>query len=271
MPELPEVEIIRRGLETYLAGQRIEKVVIRNPNLRWKIPANLNRLLAGVTVRGVTRRGKYLLLDCGRGTLILHLGMSGSLRFLPLSTPTQKHDHFDLVLGNGQVMRLRDPRRFGSVLWQPGEALAHPLLAGLGPEPLSKAFSASWLYQQTRNRSAAIKQVLMDSHVIAGIGNIYANEALFRAGINPKTAANRIGVTRYEKLVKALRETLKLAIKAGGSTLRDFVNSDGRPGIFQMQYLVYGRTGAPCPKCGKPIRQLRQGQRASFYCPKCQR
>lgn len=271
MPELPEVEVTRRGIEPHLVGKVISGVAVRNPRLRWKIPADLGLDVQGATIRGVARRGKYLLLDCGRGTLILHLGMSGSLRLLPASTPAAQHDHFDLLLGSGEALRLRDPRRFGAVLWTRGEALSHPLLADLGPEPLDPGFGGEWLYRETRRRRAAIKQVLMDSRVVAGVGNIYANEALFHAGIRPSASARRISLTRYEKLAAALAKTLKLAISAGGSSLRDFVDSEGNPGYFQQHYFVYDRAGRPCRVCGTPIQAIRQGSRASFYCPRCQK
>jgi formamidopyrimidine-DNA glycosylase len=270
MPELPEVEITRRGLEPQLAGQRIVSVAIRNADLRHPIPGDLGRILPGQTIRGVSRRGKYLLIECSRGWLILHLGMSGSLRVLPAATPPGKHDHFDLLLGNGRCVRLRDPRRFGAVLWTESDALRHPLLARLGIEPLGPDFSGEWLYERTRRRDAGIKQTLMNGHLVTGIGNIYANEALFRAGINPKIPAGRLGPRRCAKLAESVRETLLAAIAAGGSSLRDFVDSAGNPGYFQQQYLVYGRAGQPCMRCGTPIRQLRQGQRSTFYCPHCQ-
>ena len=271
MPELPEVEVTRRGIAPHLTGRRIAGVTVRNPNLRWPVPHHLGRTLAGLEIHQVTRRAKYLLLDCGEGTLILHLGMSGSLRLLPASTPPQKHDHFDLKLDDGTLLRLTDPRRFGAILWASGDVLRHPLLAQLGPEPLTAAFDGNVLHARTRGRSASIKEVLMNSHIVVGVGNIYASEALFRAGINPKIAAGRIGISRCEKLVQAVKETLKLAIKAGGSSLRDYVNSDGNPGYFQQQYWVYDRTGQPCRKCGTLIRQIKQGQRSSFYCPHCQK
>ncbi|MGH8750263.1 MAG: bifunctional DNA-formamidopyrimidine glycosylase/DNA-(apurinic or apyrimidinic site) lyase [Burkholderiales bacterium] len=270
MPELPEVEITRRGLQPHVSGRRIAAITIRNPNLRWKVPAHLPRLLKGLVINRINRRGKYLLLDCGSGTLILHLGMSGSLRVLTQSTPLRKHDHFDLELDNGELVRLHDPRRFGAVLWTERNPLQHPLLKDLGPEPLARNFNAGWCYRQTRGRRAAIKNTLMDSHLVAGVGNIYANEALFRARINPRTCASRIGLARYEKLVQAVRRTLTLAIQAGGSSLRDFAHCDGELGCFQMRYRVYGRDGKPCSVCGTPIKLLRQGQRSSFYCPRCQ-
>ena len=275
MPELPEVETTRRGIAPHLLGQSIANVIIRNPSLRWPIPGNLPELLVGLTIQAVTRRAKYLLLDCGVGTLILHLGMSGSLRILPyrLMQPIelpQKHDHFDLILSDQTVLRLRDPRRFGAVLWHTGDILQHPLLMNLGPEPLTADFNAQQLFEKTRECRASIKQMLMNSHVVVGIGNIYANEALFLAGINPKIAAGRIGMARYEKLVQAVKQILQLAIEAGGSSLRDFVNSDGNPGYFQQQSWVYGRGGEGCKKCDHEIKKIRQSQRSSFYCPRCQ-
>ncbi len=271
MPELPEVEVIRRGIVSHLEGHRIVGATIRNPNLRWPVPYDLGNTLCGLEISKVMRRGKYLLFDCGKGTLILHLGMSGSLRLLSATSPPQKHDHVDLVLDNEMILRLRDPRRFGAILWASGDVMHHPLLAQLGPEPLAPAFNGNLIYQKTRGRSASIKEVLMNSRIVVGIGNIYASEALFLAGINPMTAAGRIGLSRYEKLVQAIKKTLNLAIEAGGSSLRDFVNSDGKPGYFQQQYWVYRRTGQPCRKCGAPITQIRQGQRSSFYCPRCQK
>ena len=271
MPELPEVEVTRRGLARHLTGQTIAKVVIRNAKLRWPIPENLPKLLHGKTIRALRRRAKYLLVEFDHGTLILHLGMSGSLCILPAKMPAEKHDHLDLVLGNGMLMRLRDPRRFGAVLWHSSDVSAHPLLAALGPEPLQPEFDAAHLYRATRNKTAAIKPVIMDNRVVVGVGNIYANEALFRAGIRPQLAAGKLSRERCARLVEAIRATLTEAIEKGGSTLRNFVDSDGKPGYFQQHYRVYGRGGEPCRACGTPIKQLRQGQRSSFYCPKCQR
>lgn len=271
MPELPEVEITLRGLAAHLTGQTIAKVVIRQAGLRWPIPKNLPKLLHGKTIRALRRRAKYLLVEFDHGTLILHLGMSGSLRILPANTAPEKHDHFDLILANGKLMRLRDSRRFGAVLWHSGDVTAHPLLAKLGPEPLGEEFDARYLYQATRGRSVSIKQCIMDSHVVAGVGNIYANEALFRAGIRPQLAAGKLSLPRCARLVEEIRATLSEAIQHGGSTLRNFVSSDGKPGYFQLHCRVYGRVGEPCRICGAFIRKLRHGQRSSFYCPKCQR
>jgi formamidopyrimidine-DNA glycosylase len=268
VPELPEVETTRRGLEPHVTGAVIRDVVIRNRNLRWPIP---DLPVQGRTIKSLTRRAKYLLMDCGNGTLILHLGMSGSLRILPHDAPIKLHDHFDLILGNGKLMRLRDPRRFGAVLWHEGDINAHPLLAALGPEPLQENFDARYLYQTTRGRKISIKQAIMDNHIVVGVGNIYANESLFRSGIKPRLQAGKLSMPRCEKLVAEIRATLSESIEKGGSTLRDFVNTAGLPGYFQQNYWVYGRAGEPCRKCGAPIKQIKQGQRSSFYCGSCQR
>ncbi len=270
MPELPEVETTLRGLAPHLVGQCVSDVVIRHPQLRWPIPMNLPKLLRGQTIHSISRRAKYLLIVCDSGTLILHLGMSGSLRILPAKTAPGKHDHFDLLLASGHLMRLRDPRRFGAVLWHEGDPAQHPLLAHLGVEPLEKEFDAAYLHCATRKRRAAIKLVIMDSHVVVGVGNIYANEALFRADIRPQLAANRLSLARCVRLAQAICEILGEAIRLGGSSLRDYVGSNGSPGYFQQHYWVYGRAGEPCRACGTPIKQIRQGQRSSFYCPYCQ-
>lgn len=276
MPELPEVEVCRRGIEPELLGRVIEGVVIRAPKLRHVIPPELLELLPGSRIVAVRRRGKYLLLDCAgqdvQGSLIIHLGMSGNLRFVPCGLPPEKHDHFELVLA-GQILRFADPRRFGVVLWQAGPpeaAGAHPLLAGQGIEPLSDAFTVDWLYAANARRSGPIKPVLMDSHLVVGIGNIYASESLFRAGISPLRAANRISRARYELLVPAIRETLSAAIAAGGSSIRDYVHSDGGAGCFQIQAAVYDRAGQPCLRCGGVVKQVRQAGRSTYYCPSCQ-
>ena len=271
MPELPEVETTRRGLEPLLVGRRILAAIVRNRALRQPITRGLPQRIAGTTVRSLTRRGKYLLLDCGAGTLIVHLGMSGRLWVVKDGAPPTTHDHFDLVLDNGTVVRLRDPRRFGLVLWRAGDPLAHALLASIGPEPLSAGFDGAALHAATRNRATAIKHVLMDSHVVAGVGNIYANEALFRAGIDPRTPAGKLSLERCVTLVQRIRETLELAINAGGSSLRDYVGSDGMAGNYQSQFLVYDRAGEPCPSCDAAVKGIRQGQRSTYYCPKCQK
>ena len=273
MPELPEIEVTRRGVAPYLEGRVVTAVTLRHSGLRWPFPADLQKRLCGFTIRATGRRGKYLLIQFDHGTLIVHLGMSGHLRILPVATLPQKHDHFDLVVGD-QLMRLTDPRRFGAVLWheqQDGAVDNHILLRGLGVEPLEDAFSAQVLYRNTRNRAAAIKQVLLAGDIVVGVGNIYASETLFKAGISPKTPARRIGLARYEKLAAAIRETLAAAIEQGGSTLRDFINTDGKSGYFQQSYFVYDRAGEPCRVCDTPVRQITQGQRSTFYCPNCQK
>jgi formamidopyrimidine-DNA glycosylase len=270
MPELPEVEITRRGIEPMLAGQTLTGAIVRHRRLRWPVPRGLDAALRGQRVRAVRRRGKYLIVECEQGSLILHLGMSGSLRVLAASQPPGPYDHFDLCIGE-KVLRLRDPRRFGAVIWCPGEADSHPLLAGLGIEPLGEAFDGDALHRATRGRRVSIKQLLMDARLIAGVGNIYASESLFRAGIRPTTQAGRLSRARCARLAAALRDTLNDALAAGGSTLRDFVNADGAPGYFQNRYFVYDRAGEPCRNCGHPVRSLVQGQRTTYYCAVCQR
>jgi len=269
MPELPEVEVTRRGIARAIAGQRISSIAVREPRLRWPVPEAV-RGLAGLTVRAVGRRAKYLLLDCGDGELIVHLGMSGSLRVLPADTAPGKHDHVDLVFGT-RLLRLHDPRRFGAVLWRPANDASHPLLAHLGIEPLSRALSGPTLHALTRAHRAAIKQFLMDSRRIVGIGNIYASEALHRARIDPRTPARRLSPERCARLARAVKDTLRAAIRAGGSSLRDFVGADGGYGCFQLRTRVYDREGQPCRRCGAAVRRIVQGQRSSYYCPACQR
>lgn len=274
MPELPEVEVTRRGIAPVLTGQRVWDVVARTPALRYPLPENLHRMLSGRCLASVSRRGKYLLLDFGNGHLMIHLGMSGSLRLVPASLPAEKHDHFDLVFsvkGKALALRLRDPRRFGAILWLEGDPLGHPLLSVLGIEPLTEEFDAAWLRSELAGLSAAIKPTLMDGHRVVGIGNIYASESLFRAGIDPRAAAGRISLKRLQRLVPVIKTTLAAAIDAGGSSLRDFIRSDGSSGYFQQQYFVYGRSGEPCHVCGSAIRELRQGQRSTFFCLRCQR
>ena len=270
MPELPEVEVTRRGIEPHLTGRVITGAVVRNAGLRWPVPRGLAKTLRGLRIEAVKRRAKYLLLDCGTGHLILHLGMSGSLRITGAKEQPSRHDHFDLELGD-TVLRLRDPRRFGAVLWERGPVERHRLLRDLGPEPLEKQFGGAQLFAATRGRAAAIKPVLMDSHLVVGVGNIYASESLFLARINPKTAARRLGRGRCDRLAEAVRSVLNQAIRAGGSSLRDYVQSDGSFGCFQVECAVYGRAGEPCRSCGGPIRQIAQGQRSTYYCPHCQR
>jgi formamidopyrimidine-DNA glycosylase len=269
VPELPEVEVTRRGIAPQIAGRRISAVRVREPRMRWRVPAAVRRL-AGRTVRGVARRAKYLLLDCGDGYLILHLGMSGSLRVLPAQVAPEKHDHFDLVLGD-RMLRLRDPRRFGAVLWAPADVATHPLLRHLGVEPLSRTFDGRRLHSLTRARRTAIKPFLMDSRRVVGVGNIYASECLYRARIDPRTPAGRLTPAQCARLARAIKDTLRAAIRAGGSSLRDFVGSDGVHGCFQQRYRVYEREGEPCRECGTRVRRVVQGQRSTYYCPSCQR
>ena len=274
MPELPEVETTRRGIAPHITGQTISSVIIRQPKLRWPIPKMLKTTLVGAKVVSVSRRGKYLLLTIKdsdtQGTVLMHLGMSGSLSITPASTPPSKHDHIDIVFGNNQCLRLRDPRRFGSVLWTSRDPLKHKLLKELGPEPLSDEFNVDYLFSKSRKRKQAIKQLIMDSHIVVGVGNIYANEALFSSGIRPGTAAGRISRSRMVDLVDAIKGILKTAIDQGGTTLRDFTDSDGRPGYFKQELKVYGREGLSCTQCGSTIKLSRQGQRSTFYCPRCQ-
>jgi len=269
VPELPEVEITRRGIEPFVLGRTITGVTVRNPRLRWRVPRDIAQRLVGRQVRRVLRRGKYLLFECDGGSLILHLGMSGSLRVIDPGDPPHKHDHVDLLFGD-KALRLRDPRRFGTFLWTEGDAKRHRLLETLGVEPLGEEFSADYLYRATRRRNIAIKQLLMNAHVVVGIGNIYANESLFRSGIRPGRRAGRLSLAQCGRLVAAVRETLTAALAAGGSSLRDFVHSDGASGYFQQQYYVYDRARLPCRICGTRIRASRLGQRSSFYCAKCQ-
>ena len=274
MPELPEVEVCRRGVQPGVEGRMLLGAVVRAPRLRLPVPEGLDRILAGQRVGAVRRRGKYLLFDCRGatfdGTLVIHLGMSGSLRFVPPGTPAGRHDHVDLLFAD-HVLRFSDPRRFGVVLWQPAGAAEHPLLAVLGVEPLDEVFTGDWLYAALRRRAAPVKPVLMDSHLVVGIGNIYASESLFRAGISPLRAASRISAGRCQRLAGAVRETLSDAIAAGGSSIRDYVHSDGGAGCFQVDCAVYDRAGQPCRRCGGVVRQVRQAGRSTYWCAGCQR
>ncbi len=270
MPELPEVETTRRGIAPHLVGRRITGATLRRPDLRWPIPAAIREELPGQRVAGVTRRAKYLLVEAESGSAILHLGMSGCLRVLPAGTPVAAHDHVDLAIEGGTILRFNDPRRFGALLWQPRGAL-HPLLADLGPEPLSDEFDGGHLFRLSRGRSGAVKTFLMDQSIVVGVGNIYAAEALFRAGIDPRRAAGRVSRERYDRLAEAVQAILGYAIERGGTTLRDFLAPDGAPGYFEQELLAYGREGLPCTACGAAMRGLRLGQRATAYCPRCQR
>lgn len=268
MPELPEVETTRRGIEPYIKGQTIEVVIVRQPALRWPVPDDIH-LLEGSAVEEIKRRGKYLLIRTAAGSALLHLGMSGSLRVCSPLTPVEKHDHVDFVFANARCLRLRDPRRFGAVLFT-ADPQRHALLEHLGPEPLSEAFHADHLHALSRGKRCSVKALIMDSGNVVGVGNIYASESLYLAGINPKTQAGRISLQRYQKLVMAIKQVLRSAIEQGGTTLRDFVSAEGQSGYFQIMLQVYGRAGQPCKACGKAIRQIVQNQRSSYYCPHCQ-
>ena len=274
MPELPEVETVLRGLAPHLVGKRLLGAQVREPRLRWPVSPNIDQQIRDCRIQSMERRGKYLIFHLVQGKtehgLIAHLGMSGSLRLCPADLPPEKHDHLDLLLENGVCLRLRDPRRFSAMVWCDAPA-DHPLLAKLGVEPLSEDFNGALLYALCRHRKTAIKTLLMDAHKVVGIGNIYANEALFHAGIHPRLAAGRLSRPRCDRLVAAIKETLRKAIAAGGSSLRDFVDGHGQPGYFQQTYYVYGRTGEPCLICGTPIRQMTQGGRSTFFCPGCQK
>ncbi|TLX22788.1 bifunctional DNA-formamidopyrimidine glycosylase/DNA-(apurinic or apyrimidinic site) lyase [Thermomonas fusca] len=275
MPELPEVETTRRGLLPHVVGQRVAHVRLRRPDLRWPIPREVEELLPEQRIEAIRRRAKYLLLDTAAGSALLHLGMSGSLRVLPEDTPVRAHDHVDIALDNGRVLRFNDPRRFGCLLWQmPGET--HPLLAGLGPEPLpddvdGAAFDGDYLFELSRGRRAPVKTFLMDQSVVVGVGNIYAAEALFSAGISPLRAAGKVSRERYAALADAVRGILAHAIARGGTTLRDFISPDGAPGYFEQELLAYGRGGQPCPRCGRALKQASIGQRATVWCGHCQK
>lgn len=271
MPELPEVETTRRGIAPHVDGRSLAGAVVREARLRWPVPTADLQALAGIRVERVERRAKYLLLRTGRGTVLIHLGMSGSLRVVPADTPPAPHDHLDLLLAGGMCLRLRDPRRFGSVHWLTCPPDEHPLLAGLGPEPLEPAFDGDHLYRQARGRRRAVKEFLMDGRIVVGVGNIYASEALFEAGIDPRRAAGRISRQRYRRLAEAVTRVLREAIEQGGTTLRDFADADGAAGYFRVALAAYGREGLPCARCGEPLRSLRQNQRITVYCPRCQR
>ena len=271
MPELPEVETSRRGIEPHLLGHKITEVAIRQHKLRWPIPSNLPELTQGKKIREVCRRAKYIYLKLDNGNIIIHLGMSGSLRICNKNTPAEKHDHIDISVTGGKILRLRDPRKFGCVLWQAEDIKNHKLIKPLGPEPLGEQFDAHYLHKKAQKRQCSIKAFIMNSHIVVGVGNIYASESLFRAGINPKCKAGKISLRRMQALVEAIRLTLELAIAEGGTTLRDFTGISGQPGYFAQQLLVYGRAGEPCTACGQSIKQITQQARSTFYCAKCQR
>jgi formamidopyrimidine-DNA glycosylase len=271
MPELPEVETTLRGIVPHLQGARIAGLTVREPRLRYPVEEGLAARLTGQRILGLRRRGKYLLLELETGTLLIHLGMSGSLRVLPADALPRPHDHLDLLLAGGRCLRLHDPRRFGSVLWTGAPPQEHPLLRHLGPEPLGPDFHGEHLYHLARARRVAVKAFLMDAEVVVGVGNIYANESLFAAGIHPARPCSRVGLERYRRLAECVRQILEGAIAMGGTTLRDYVRDDGGPGYFALSLAVYGRTGEACKRCASVIRQRRIGQRSSFYCPQCQR
>lgn len=271
MPELPEVETTRRGLARHARGRRIRTLKVYQRRLRWPVAADLPRRLAGQRIVALGRRAKYLLLELESGTLLLHLGMSGSLRVLPADAPRLPHDHFDLVLDSGATLRLNDPRRFGSLLYTAGDPLAHPLLAHLAPEPFDRRFDAEYLWRVTRRRRVAVKQLLMNSRLVVGVGNIYASEALFRARIRPRRTAHSLSRAEAARLTRAVRAVLRQAIRAGGTTLRDYLRTDGSPGYFRQRLYVYERAGRPCRRCGTLVRAITQGQRSTYYCPSCQK
>jgi len=270
LPELPEVETTRRGLAPHVRRRRIAQLLVYEPRLRWRIARDLPARIAGQRITSIGRRGKYLLLGLESGTLLLHLGMSGNLRVVPADTPRVKHDHFDLVLDSGRALRFNDPRRFGSLLYAANPD-THPLLAALGPEPLAEEFDADYLYRSTRRRRVAIKQLLMNSRIVVGVGNIYASEALFRARIRPQRRASSLSLAEAGRLVRAVRAVLRQAIRSGGTTLRDYLGADGAPGYFRQRLYVYERRGQPCRRCRTPIRALTQGQRSTYYCASCQK
>ena len=270
MPELPEVETTRRGIAPYCEGETITRVTVRNGSLRWPVPADLAERLEGQRIENVDRRAKYLFLNTMQGTVIVHLGMSGSLRIITDNTPPLTHDHIDLALQSGVILRFNDPRRFGCWLWA-DSAEEHPLISHLGPEPLAPEFNGAHLFRLSRGKNTPVKSFIMDNQVVVGAGNIYANEALFKSDIHPRRKAGRISLDRYHRLAEAIRETLSAAILMGGTTLRDFVNSDGKPGYFAQSLLVYGRGGQPCKECGAPLKEIRMNNRSTVYCPRCQR
>ena len=271
MPELPEVETTRSGIAPLITGCQVAELVLRAEKLRWPLDRQLCCELPGQQVEAVERRAKYLLLRCSQGTLILHLGMSGSLRVIDAGTTETKHDHVDLIFTNGSCLRFNDPRKFGALLWCAGDPAAHSLLAGLGPEPLAKEFDGDYLWQAARKRKIAVKPFIMDQKLVVGVGNIYASEALFRAGIRPTLAAGKVSRARYHKLVAAIQEILAEAIQAGGTTIADFQGADGKPGYFKQQLQVYGREGEPCQMCARAISCVRLGQRSTYFCSNCQR
>ncbi len=271
MPELPEVETTRRGISPHVERQRVDHVIVRDHRLRWPVSENLAGILKGQQILSIVRRAKYLLFRCETGHLLIHLGMSGSLRIVEAGSPAGKHDHVDVALSSGRSLRFTDPRRFGAVLWLDGEPEAHPLLCHLGPEPLDGEFDGAYLYRRSRQRRTAVKTFLMDNRIVVGVGNIYANEVLFLSGIRPDRAAGNISRKRYDRLAENVISVLQRAIEQGGTTLRDFVGGDGKPGYFRQQLNVYGRAGEPCTHCGNQLKEIRLGQRSTVFCHRCQR
>ena len=271
MPELPEVETIRKGIAPFVTGETVNDIIVRERRLRWPVSAQLRRKLIGKTIRSITRRAKYIIFHTDDGCMLIHLGMSGSLRIITGNRTPEKHDHVDIEFASGISLRFRDPRRFGSILWTNGDPMQHKLLNHLGQEPLDNDFDGNYLFMKSRKRTQSVKSFLMDSRIVTGVGNIYANEALFAAGIRPRLRAGNISMARYEKLASAIRLVLQQALARGGTTLRDFVNSDGEPGYFRPNLKVYDRARKPCVRCKSTIKMLRTGQRSTFYCPTCQR
>ncbi|MCP4413575.1 MAG: bifunctional DNA-formamidopyrimidine glycosylase/DNA-(apurinic or apyrimidinic site) lyase [Gammaproteobacteria bacterium] len=270
MPELPEVETTRKGIYPHIYQQRVVSVIIRRRDLRWPIPDNMHLLLQGNLLLDIKRRGKYLLMEFESGTALLHLGMSGSIRILGSETIPEKHDHVELHFTNGKLLRFNDPRRFGAFLWAGKEPLKHKLLANLGVEPFDPAFNAKFIYQAGKKRTTAVKQLIMDAKLLVGVGNIYANESLFLAGIHPDRSANRISLKRYERLVSTIKMVLTKAIEQGGTSLQDFTQVDGQPGYFTQALHVYGKAGYPCTNCNTSLSEIRQSGRSSVFCNNCQ-
>ncbi len=270
MPELPEVETTKRGIAPYVVGETVSEIIIRERHLRWPIPVALKRSLKNQLIRKLRRRAKYLLFYTDKGCMILHLGMSGNLRVLDSTIVPEKHDHVDIVFESGHLLRFRDPRKFGSILWTKDDPLDHKLINHLGPEPLSDELNVNYLYIKSRKRTQAVKTFIMDSRIVVGVGNIYASEALFRAGIKPTLQAGKISKVRYGKLITEIKNVLTEAIEKGGTTLRDFYNGDGKPGYFSQELNVYNRENEPCKKCEGNIKMIRLGQRSTFYCSQCQ-
>jgi formamidopyrimidine-DNA glycosylase len=271
VPELPEVETTRRGIEPHVVGRRITALLVHDRRLRWPVDLGMIAAVAGAAIRRAGRRAKYLLIETEAGTLILHLGMSGSLRVMPATTPRIAHDHLDIELDSGQTLRFNDPRRFGSLLFTGEDPTLHPLLRNLAPEPLEEGFNGEYLWNITRRRKVAIKQLIMNSQLVVGVGNIYASEALFRARVRPRRQARSLSRAECAKLARAIKATLAMAVKVGGTTLRDYVGADGNPGYFRQRLYVYERAGSPCRVCGKPVKQFTQGQRSTYWCPNCQK